>query len=339
MASLTPFIIPIFTPHLGCPHRCVFCNQHAITGTRLEIHRIPGIIETALSSPKRKNRPVEIAFYGGNFASLPDDVQADLLSPCMKYIESKVVRTIRISSRPDSFDRRVVQRLKDLGVGAIEIGAQSLDDSVLKLSKRGHTSRQIQEAAGLLHSAGLHVGIQIMLGLPGDTRQKALDTAQKVVELGPQIARIYPTVVLRDSELAHQYLMGRYHPLSLEEAVGLCSEILNILERGGVRVIRMGLQDSESLTGSNGLFAGPHHPAFGQLVRAASWLHRAQSAIQACSCPGDGGCFRVHPSQVSNLKGQRSSNLRALEKNWGLRKLSVVGDPSLDITECCFEPD
>lgn len=339
MAALTPFIIPIFTPHLGCPHRCVFCNQHTITGTRLEIHRVPAIIETALSSPKRKNRPVEIAFYGGNFASLPDDVQGDLLSPCRQYLETGAVRTIRISSRPDSLDPHRVQHLKKLGVGTIEIGAQSLDDGVLKRSRRGHTSRRIEEAARLLHSAGLQVGIQIMLGLPGDTREKAMDTARKVVALAPHIARIYPTVVLRDSELAHLYLTGRYHPLSLNEAVGLCSEVSDILEQGGVRVIRMGLQDNDSLSGGDGLLAGPHHPAFGQMVRAISWLSRAQSALEACSCPGDGGCFRVHPSQVSNLKGQKNSNLRELQQRWGLRKLGVVADPSLDKLECCFEPD
>ena len=339
MAALTPFIIPIFTPHLGCPHRCVFCNQHVITGTRLDFHQIPRIIETALSSPKRKSRPVEIAFYGGNFASLPEKTQSALLAPCRKYLETGAVRTIRISSRPDALDRHSVQRLKGVGVGTIEIGAQSLDDRVLMLTERGHTSRQTEEAARVLHSAGIQTGIQLMLGLPGDTREKALETARKVVALAPHTARIYPTLVLRGSDLAHQYLTGKYHPLSLNQALQLCSEVLNILEQGNVRVIRIGLQDSVSLTGNGGLLAGPHHPAFGQMVRSLSWLSRAQSALEGCSDPSNGGSFRVHPSQMGNLRGQKNSNLQELQKRWGLGEFGVVGDPSLDETECRFEPD
>ncbi len=270
---------------------------------------------------------MEVAFYGGNFASLPESVQRGLLDPCQVYLKAGTVRSVRISTRPDSLDANRIRFLKAQRVGTVELGVQSLDNRVLKQNLRGHSAEDVERAVGLLREADMVVGIQLMLGLWGDTPDGMLRTARKTVALKPQLARIYPTLVLAGSALARLYRSGRYRPLSVMQAVRQCVEAADILEAGGVRVIRMGLQDTPGLS-SGGVLAGPHHPAFGELVRSAQWNRRARLLLSERR-PRMSARFYVHPSQVSKFAGQQGSNLAELKSEWNLQQASVVSDPSL----------
>jgi histone acetyltransferase (RNA polymerase elongator complex component) len=258
-------IIPIFIPFGGCSHQCVFCNQTKITGsTYLPGEReIAGTVESHLSTWKKGGRK-EIAFYGGSFTSLPEDVQENYLKTAYKYVKTGQVDGIRLSTRPDAIDDNTIRLLKKYRVGAVELGVQSMVNSVLKLSGRGHMGKDTVRAAALLKEANMLVGMQIMPGLPGDTEATIVNTARRVIITRPNFVRIYPTVVIRDTPLHNMYKKGDYIPWTLDEMVSICRRIYEMFQRSSITVIRMGLQPTVEL--EKNIVAGPYHPSFRQLV-------------------------------------------------------------------------
>ena len=220
-------IIPIFVPHKGCPNDCIFCNQKKISG-QLEEMTTEKMHETVNAHLSTINRDtfVEIAFYGGSFTAIDKNRQEEFLKHAWAYIENGRVSEIRISTRPDRIDEEILGLLKRYGVRTIELGVQSLDDEVLRASLRGHDSAAVCKAAGLIKEMGFRLGIQIMTGLPGDTREKCLETAKKVISLSPDLVRIYPVLVIKGTVLEKLMERGEYRPQSLEEAVDLCAELL-----------------------------------------------------------------------------------------------------------------
>ncbi len=265
--------IPIFIPELACPFQCIYCNQQKISG-RLKIpseDEIIKIIKEHLETIPVKDSEVELAFFGGNFTGIGVDAQRSLLNLVKPYLKTGRIEGIRLSTRPDYINEDILKMLEDYGVRTIEIGAQSMDNKVLGLSKRGHTAKDTEKAAEMVLKNGFSLGLQMMIGLPGDTLKSALFTANRIVELGADNTRIYPTLVIRDTVLEKMFRDGRFQPLSLEEAVLWSKELLLIFEKAGVRVIKLGLHPSEGLLSGEELVAGPFHQSFRELVLTEIW--------------------------------------------------------------------
>jgi len=217
----THYIIPIFVPHEGCPHTCVFCNQDSITGSCFKIDGdfVRGTIEEYLETIKRENSIVEVSFFGGTFTAININKQRELLAVAMEYKQCGKIDYIRLSTRPDYIDEAILDNLKQYKVDIIELGVQSLDDEVLIKSGRGHSSEDVTRASKLIKSYGFTLGHQIMLGLPGDTREKDIETTKKVISLEPDISRIYPSLVIKDTPMEQMLKAGIYKPYDIEEAV------------------------------------------------------------------------------------------------------------------------
>lgn len=258
-------IIPIFLPFAGCSQICVFCDQKGITGSSSlpDAAQVRAVVDAHLSTWKRGGR-IEIAFYGGSFTGLPQDLQRRYLRIAQTYLTDGRVDSIRVSTRPDYISEGGVEMLAAFGVDTVELGAQSMSDDVLRVSGRGHSASATVTATAVLKAAGMKTGIQIMPGLPGDTAQSSLDTIDKVIALAPAFVRIYPTVVLRDTELHRMYMSGAYRPWEMDEMVSVCRQAAAQFALAGIPVIRMGLAASEGL--ADRLVAGPYHPSFRQLV-------------------------------------------------------------------------
>lgn len=265
MAVKKQLIIPVFLPFGGCPERCVFCDQNRISGA----HKLPeraevtDMINDYLSTWKGAGRR-EVAFYGGSFTGLPEDLQELYLKCAGPFLADGRIDGVRISTRPDCVRSTTPVFLRDYGVDTVELGVQSMSDGVLEASGRGHTADDTRDAVALLKSAGMKVGVQVMPGLPGDTRETVLQTAVELAALEPDFARLYPTLVLRGTELERMFKSGEYHPWGLDEMVELCREALKIFEAAGVPVIKVGLHPTEEL--KRNLVAGPFHPSFRQLL-------------------------------------------------------------------------
>jgi len=281
MAS--PFVIPIFIAHQGCPHQCLFCNQRSITGAAEGLLTAREVRETILGQlawPRRHSGgPVQVAFYGGSFTGLAMERQRELLGAAQPFLAAGQVQELRLSTRPDYVTPEIAGFLRQHGVGIVELGAQSLDDRVLAASGRGHTVAQVRTAVACLKEAGIQVGLQLMLGLPGDCTATALASGRRAAELAPDLVRLYPCLVVSGSPLAELYHQGRYQPLSLLRAVALAGRLWAIFTAQGISVVRMGLQPSASL--EKAVLAGPYHPAFGELVLSRLLFDRVRALLSA----------------------------------------------------------
>lgn len=264
------FIIPIFVPHKGCPHDCVFCNQKRITGqgsfvdsafVENEISKLLGTIPTS-------DRVVEVSFYGGSFTGLPVQEQICLLKPAKKALDNGSIDAIRLSTRPDYIDRYILETLKHYGVSIIELGVQSMDDNVLKLSNRGHTAADVYRASDLIKDYGFILGLQMMVGLPGDCKERDLKTADEFIKINPRMVRVYPALVIKETYMEDMYRKNQYTPLTVDEAVDICSELYLKFEGAHIKIIRMGLQPTENITYGKDIVSGPFHPAFRELVES-----------------------------------------------------------------------
>lgn len=332
MSSIT---VPFFISHQGCPHSCIFCDQRTISGSNGDLPDREEIIAKVNAwRCSAKGRSLEVAFFGGTFTALPRDTQERLLQPLQPLLAKGEVSSIRISTRPDCIDVETVRWLSRLGVGIIELGVQSMDDSVLKASGRGHDASASWDAIHCIRLCGLLAGAQLMPGLPGDTLATSLDSMQKVISAGAGFVRLYPAVVLRGTELSARYVKGEYSPLSVEAGVAVCKVLLKMALKTGVDVIRIGLQASEEIN-SESVIAGCWHPAMGQLVRSELYFDLMVQLIS-----GLAGNFpltvRCHPSRVSDCIGHGRKNLFRLRER-GVVLDQIVSDGSLSVQEVVVE--
>ena len=327
----SPLIIPIFLPHAGCPHQCVFCNQSSITGT----HAMPASkdvhsqIKNFLGYTHQQPQRIQIAFYGGNFLGIQTQTLQRLLAVATEYVTAGKVTSIRFSTRPDTINRHQLDMIKDFPVSTIELGVQSMNNSVLKRSERGHTAEDNINAVQLLKNNEYEVGVQLMVGLPGDSAQRLDASARAVARLKPDFVRIYPTVVLSGSPLAACYQKGDYVPLSLPEAVSQVKDLYLLFKSKNIHVIRMGLQASGDLQNGSNILAGPYHPAFGHLVYSEMFLDMAIAAIKSENLKGRAVRLHVHPRSVSKMRGLKNENIKQLCQIFDLQKVDIVPDDSL----------
>ena len=321
-------IIPYFIAHQGCPHQCLFCNQQEITGEVFSPAHLKRDIDQRIRqwlSYRKANTNVQFAFYGGSFTCLPEERQRTMLGAVSPWLDLGDLSTIRLSTRPDCIDRQRIQLLHDHGVGIVELGVQSLDDEVLSQAHRGHSSYDCRQATQLLKKAGMEVGIQLMPGLPGETRTSFRRTVHQVIELQPAFVRIYPVLIIRNSGLAERYQKGAYTPLSLQKAVVLTTWARRRFLAHGIQVVRMGLQPSTSLAAS--VLAGPYHPAFGEMVLSREWLRRTREVMAAH--PGRNISLHIAAADLSSFNGIRKANRRRLQALGVEKRLTVHIDKTL----------
>jgi histone acetyltransferase (RNA polymerase elongator complex component) len=314
-------IYPFFIPYGGCPHRCSFCRQDQV-GDRLSPPD-PSTIAAQLEKMLTGQGGGEVAFYGGSFTSLPMEIRDAYLAAARSSLVAGRIDGIRVSARPDALGEKEVSFLRERGVTTVEVGVQSFSPEVLRRSERGHDPEAVVRAVSCLRHGGLTIGLQLMPGLPGGDRAEALRSLDAALALKPDFLRVYPTVVLRGTPLAEEYLAGRYQPLTLAAAVELCAEMAWRCRCRKVPVIRWGLHNQPESTAAGALLAGPWHPAFGQLVRAHLWL-RALLALAS-----KGLCDVAVPlTEFSDAQGHRRDNLCFLRERYP--DFSLRADPDLE---------
>ncbi len=276
MAQAKKHILPFFIPHLGCPQQCVFCDQHKITGQQPPAAE--QIAAAIVALPPELAADFELAFYGGSFTALPLDLQTYYLEPARRALAEGRLGSVRVSTRPDCINPQILTVLRQYGVNTVELGVQSMLDEVLQKARRGHTAAQALAALRLLQQAGFTAGVQLMPGLPGESPAACLAGAGLLLRERPAMLRIYPTVVLQGSGLAALYQRGQYQPLTLDEAAAVTLALKIMADDLGIKVIRMGLQPSETLNSQ--VLAGPYHQAFGSLVQGLYWRNKILWALQ-----------------------------------------------------------
>ncbi len=328
---MKPVTVPFFISHQGCPHTCVFCDQRTISGASGVLPSSEQIRDRiALWRSTAGGRPLEVAFFGGTFTALPEKVQEELLLPLQPLLKNGTLASVKISTRPDYIDAGRVEWLTERGVRTIELGVQSMDDTVLSVSGRGHTAADSQHAFRCIKNQGLRAGAQLMPGLPGDTPAASLDSLERVISAGADFLRIYPTVVLKGTELARRFTAGEFEPLPLDRGLSLCKLLLLRAMQAGIPVIRIGLQAETGLDAES-ILAGCWHPALGQLVRSQLY----DDLISRSVAPGLSVRVYCHPARLSDVAGVKHGNILSQARREV--QMQVVPDAALNKEEITIQ--
>ena len=316
--------IPIFIPELACPNRCIYCNQRHISGQLQAVkpEEIKQIIEQHLATFIRPSE-VELAFFGGSFTGIDEKDMLTYLQIVQPYIEQGEIKSIRISTRPDYINEKILDILQQYNVKDIELGAQSLNEEVLAFAKRGHTVKDVENASQLIKSYGFSLGLQMMIGLPLDTVEKSKETAKKILKLGAESTRIYPTLVINNTDLADLYRQNKYKALSLEEAVDWTAEIYKIFSQSSIKILRVGLHPSEALINGTELLAGPFHVSFKELVLTKIWQEKFEKL------PINTKTILVNPREINYAIGYNSKNKQLLQKKFPY--LKFISDSNVEL--------
>ena len=311
-------VIPIFIPHLGCPNDCIFCNQR-----RIAAPKVPGAqdVREIIEAGLRYAVMPQISFYGGSFTCIDTKLQEEYLSAAFEYVRAGRADSLRVSTRPDGIDEQTVSRLKEYGVKTVELGAQSMDDSVLKNARRGHTAEDVKKASRMIKQAGLELVLQIMPGLPGADACADMQTARETAALEPDGVRIYPVCVIKDTALCDMYERGEYTPLTPESAADRCADIWEVFIEAGIPVIRIGLNPTEELS-SGAAVAGAYHPAMGQLVRSARLYKKAVQMLEGLR-PFENALITVPRGRLSDMRGQKNANITKLQSLYPDAKILI----------------
>ncbi len=318
------YIIPIFVPHLGCPNDCTFCNQRKISGQMKNIteNDVIDTIEFYLSNFKEKNAYKEVAFYGGSFTGIDEELQERLLKVVYDYIKEKKIDGIRISTRPDYIDKKTLKRLKKYKVKTIELGVQSTNDFILAKCKRGHTYKDVIKASKLIRRYRFNLGHQMMIGLPDSTEKDDIQTAKDLIKLKPKIVRIYPVLIIKGTELEEEYNQGKYEPLQVGQAVERCKELCYLFNKKKIRVIRIGLQNTETISSptneSSEVVAGPYHENFRQLVESSIYYDTILEKVKKVNTKAKEIEITVNPQDVNNVVGYKKENINKLKEFYDL---------------------
>ena len=339
------YIIPIFVPHLGCPNDCIFCNQKSISGQKSNMtkEKAKEIIENYLKSIDKENAQIEIAFFGGSFTAIEEERQEELLQVASEFVKSGQVESIRVSTRPDAIDKKILKRLKKYKVKTIELGVQSSNNYILKRINRGHTFEDVKRAAKLIRWNGFRLGVQMMVGLPESTTIDEINTAKELIKLKPKMVRIYPVLVIKNTPLEKELEKGTYKPLTVVQAVEVCKEIVRLFHNKNIDIIRIGLQPTDEISepGSekSEVVAGPYHPAFRQLVESAMWYDAIVGKIKRLNVKVKEVEVTVNPVDANNVIGHKKENVKNLKDlydvNLVLKQDSKIkqGKSKIEITE------
>lgn len=339
------YIIPIFVPHLGCPNDCIFCNQKSISGQKKNMtkEQAKNIIDNYLKNLNDSDALIEIAFFGGSFTAINENLQNELLELAYTYVKEGKVESIRISTRPDCIDKNILKRLKKYKVKTIELGVQSANDFVLKRANRGHTFEDVKKASKLIRWYGFRLGHQMMVGLPESTRQDEINTAKALIKLRPKMVRIYPVLVVKNTKLEKEYENGIYKALPLPQAVETCKQLVRMFSDKNIDIIRVGLQNTDEISDPSSekseVVAGPYHPAFRQLVESGLWYDAIVEKIKKLNVKVKEVQVTVNPLDVNNVIGHKKDNVLKLKEFYDvdlvLKQDSNIkqGKSKIDITK------
>lgn len=318
--------ISIFIPHIGCPHRCSFCDQRTISGAEKIPHGddVREICEKALAEVKSPEN-TEIAFFGGSFTAIPRAYMTELLEAAYSFVGEGKFKGIRLSTRPDCIDREVLTILKKYGVTSIELGAQSMSNKVLEANQRGHSAEDVEKAAKLIREFGFELGLQMMVGLYKSDMADEFETLDKIAAIRPDTVRIYPVVILDGTKLGELYKSGEYSTFSFDEVTEFAAIAMMKFEYEGIKVIKCGLHASEFV--ERDMLGGFYHPAFRELCESNIYRRKMEELIAYETKSGFDFIFAVNSICISKAMGHKKSNVEYF-KNQGIN-IKIIGDENI----------
>lgn len=322
--------IPIFIPQQGCPFQCIYCDQKKISSTYdiPDKQRIDEEIQKYMQTIPPAQE-VEIAFFGGSFTAIDENLQLAYLTQAKTYMEKGLVQAIRVSTRPDYINEDIINFLYSHGVRTIELGIQSFNNEVLLASGRGYEPEVAIRACELIKKSNIKLGIQLMVGLPGDSAEFSIQSTKLARDLDADMVRIYPCIVIQGTELEKMWLNGSYQELSMVEAIQTTKKMLLIFQEEDIKVIRVGLYAGEDIQDENNIIAGPYHPAFKELVEQEIFMEQSLTLLSLIKHDSNSPVFFINPADISKFIGHRKANIERLKNNYHFTQINYKTDKEL----------
>ncbi len=279
-------VITVLTKAYACPGKCVYCpnekgmpksylsNEPAAArakGSKFDPHKQVKVRLEALKMNGHKTDKIELIVLGGTWSCYPKKYQEWFIKRCFDALNEKTTKDLTaaqklnekashrcvgltLETRPDYVNEDEVKHLRELGCTRVELGVQTVFDPILKLNQRGQTVNQTIAATSLLKQVGLKITYHLMPGLPGSNPKKDLEIFKKIFtdqKFQPDMLKIYPCVVTKNSVLYDWYKKGKYKPYSDKELKNLLIKI-KLLIPYYVRLARL-IRDipSESIVAGN----------------------------------------------------------------------------------------
>ncbi|EYE89311.1 hypothetical protein Q428_03275 [Fervidicella metallireducens AeB] len=198
-----------------------------------------------------------------------------------------------------------------------------MDDEVLMLSERGHSQEDVVNSSRLIKSYGFELGLQMMIGLPGDNEEKDMETARKIIKLNPDFVRIYPTLVIKKTSLEEMFIKGEYIPLELEDAVSISKKLYKEFIRSRIDVIRLGLQVTEQINSGKDVVAGPFHPAFRELVESSLLNDMIKYVINKEFKDSSNIEISISPKDISKLYADKKRYFNEIIKEFNTKNIKI----------------
>lgn len=271
ISGVTP--VAVMAKPFICPGRCVYCpsspeapKSYTVESPAVLRARSCGFdakkqVEVRLKTFAEMGHAqdkVELIVMGGTFMFYPRDYQYQFIKDCydaLNGITSSCLEEARrinenaehrcvglcIETRPDFCGEAEIRSMLDFGTTRVELGVQTLDDEIHCLTKRGHGVAEVISATRLLRDYGFKVHYHWMPGLPGTTPEHDLELSRKLFEderFRPDGLKLYPTLVVKGSELENWYRDNRYQPYSEEEMIDLLMAIKALIPKY-VRISRL----------------------------------------------------------------------------------------------------
>ena len=329
-AAPTPRIVPVVLPHGGCGPDCPYCPDGA---SAVDTRLVPGTADVARAMHRYAPRPAPgqrtlIAMYGGSIASLPHPLRQALLDAGEREFRSSRVDGLRLSCDLRRLLRAPLGEWRVRGVRSIEVPLPSTHDAVLREWGAEDHPELAQRAVQKARWLGLEIGISLLPGLPGDSHERAVESAVAVAEMAPDHVRILPAMALEGTRLERCWREGGWTPMSLEQAEETCAEMLQVFRGAGVPVIRIGLQPDFDLLRGPRVLAGPHHPSLRH--RVESRLFRRLALDRARRQPFNADLeLRFHPADESYLRGPGNGTLHELRDRFRIQRIALRADPAV----------
>ncbi len=316
------YVIPVFVSNSEYSNDSIFYNSKTTNKQENNITKKEAekIIEEYLKSIKDDDAEIEIAFFGGSFTAIEEEKQNELLELAYQYIKENKVKSIRISTRPDYINKKILKRLKKYKVKTIELAVQTANDFILKKVGKEYTLEDIRKASKLIRKYRFTLGHQMMVGLPESTRKDEINTAKELIKLKPKMVRIYPVLIKKGTELEKEYEQERYKPLSIVQAVETCKELVRMFSDKKIDIIRVGFQDTDKIeyikNKNNEIIAGPYHPAFRQLVESSLWYDSIVEKIKKLNVKVKEVEVTINPIDTNNVIGYKKENIKKLKQTY-----------------------
>jgi len=264
ISGVTP--VAVMTQPNSCPGKCIYCPTYPVT-PQSYTPESPAVFRAricnydtgeqiklrldVLADMGHPTNKVELIVMGGTFLATPVEYQYRFIKECydaLNGIESSSLEEAKrinedakhrctglcIETRPDWCGAAEIERMLQFGTTRVELGVQTLDDTVYDLIKRGHTIADVTQATYLLRQHGLKVYYHMMPGLPGNNPEKDLEQFRLLFDdprFRPDGLKIYPTVVVEGTELEKWFNEGRYKPYDTATMTDLTVNIKETLPK------------------------------------------------------------------------------------------------------------